>query len=248
MANETTPGASETPTLQATQVYILAAICLGVGLVIGYLFHGSPAPAAHSATNGVAASSIPTSTSMGQPGVPANAPSPHQGAMTSNGHMPSAEEMKQMADKQTTILLEKLKKDPNNVALLTQLGAVYHATKQYKQAIEYYNKAVQLDPKNVVLRTKLASSLFRSGDADGAIAQLNQGLSIDPKDANSLFDLGIIKLQGKHDSKGAVAAWQELLKSNPQLSEERKAMVQKFIADVLAKQSDQHKSARSTEQ
>ncbi len=245
MANERTPGASETPTLQATQVYILAAICLGVGLVIGYLFHGSPTPAVHEVSKSVAASIAPTT--MGQPGDAANAPSPHMGTMTNNGHMPSADEMKQMADNQTAILLEKLKKDPNNVALLTQLGRLYHATKQYKQAVEYYNMAVQLDPKNVVLRTKLSSSLFRSGDTDGAIAQLNQGLDIDPKDANSLFDLGLIKLQGKHDSKGAVAAWQELLKSNPQLSEERKAQVQKFIADVLAKQSDQHKSARSTE-
>lgn len=246
MANETTPGATETPTLQATQVYILAAICLGVGLVIGYLFHGSPSPAAHPASNSVAASSAPAT--MGTPGAIANAPSPHMGAMTSNGHMPSADEMKHMADKQTEILTEKLKKDPNNVALLTQLGGLYHATKQYKQAIGDFSKAVQLDPKNVALRTKLASSLFRSGDADGAIAQLNQGLSIDPKDANSLFDLGLIKLQGKHDSKGAVAAWQELLKSNPQLSDDRKAQVQKFIADVLAKESDQHKSARGTEQ
>jgi cytochrome c-type biogenesis protein CcmH/NrfG len=60
--------------------------------------------------------------------------------------------------------------------------------------------------------------------------------------------MGIIKLQGKHDNKGAVAAWQQLLKTNPDLSEERKAMVQKFIADALAKSGDQHKIARSTEQ
>ena len=246
MANETAPGAKETPTLQATQVYILAAICLGVGLVIGYLFRGSPAPAAHPVSNGVAAQTTPAS--MGQPAANANAPSPHQGAMTNNGHMPSPEEFKQMADKQTTILLEKLKKDPNNSTLLVQLGGVYHSTKQYKQAIEYYTKAGQADPKNVATKTKLASSLFRSGDADGAIAELNKALSIDPKDANSLFDLGIIRLQAKHDSKGAVAAWQQLLQSNPQLSEDRKAMVQKFIADVLAKSSEQHKSAGSKEQ
>jgi cytochrome c-type biogenesis protein CcmH/NrfG len=42
----------------------------------------------------------------------------------------------------------------------------------------------------------------------------------------------MIKLQGKKDSKGALAAWQLLLKSNPQLGADRKAMVQKLIADV----------------
>jgi cytochrome c-type biogenesis protein CcmH/NrfG len=67
---------------------------------------------------------------------------------------------------------------------------------------------------------------------DGAIGQLEQALRNDPKDANSLFNLGIIKWQGKQDGKGALAAWQELLKSNPQLSADRKAEVQKLMADV----------------
>jgi cytochrome c-type biogenesis protein CcmH/NrfG len=59
-------------------------------------------------------------------------------------------------------------------------------------------------------------------------------LHYDPKDANSLFNLGIMKLQGKKDSNGALAAWQLLLKSNPQLSEDRKARVQKLITDIQA--------------
>jgi len=87
---------------------------------------------------------------------------------------------------------------------------------------------------------KLAISLYRSGDVDGAIAQLNRSLSYDPKDANSLFDLGMIKLQGKQDSKGALAAWQQLLKTNPQLSADRKATVQKLMASVQTAAGDQH--------
>jgi cytochrome c-type biogenesis protein CcmH/NrfG len=42
----------------------------------------------------------------------------------------------------------------------------------------------------------------------------------------------MIKWQGKQDGKGALVAWRELLKSNPQLSADRKAAVQKLIADV----------------
>jgi cytochrome c-type biogenesis protein CcmH/NrfG len=78
----------------------------------------------------------------------------------------------------------------------------------------------------------MASCLYYNGDVDGAISQLQQALHYDPKDVNSLFNLGMIKWQGKQDSKGAVAAWQQLLKSNPQLSAERKATVQKLMADV----------------
>jgi cytochrome c-type biogenesis protein CcmH/NrfG len=149
------------------------------------------------------------------------------------------EELKRIADKQTAPLLEKLRTDPNNTAVLVQVGAIYHTTHQFKLAAAYYGKAVQIEPRNVSFRTKLASSLYRSGDADGAITQLNQALTYNPKDANSLFDLGMVKLQGKKDGKGALAAWQLLLKSNPQLSEDRKATVVRLMAQVMTMLGDQ---------
>ena len=71
-----------------------------------------------------------------------------------------------------------------NSVLLSQVGTIYHTTHQFKQAADYYKKAVQADPKNIALRTKLASSLYRSGDSDEAIKQLNQALRDDPNDAN----------------------------------------------------------------
>jgi cytochrome c-type biogenesis protein CcmH/NrfG len=164
--------------------------------------------------------------------------SPHAGAVGAKS--PTLQDMKQMADTNAAPLLAKLKKDPNNTDLLDQVGAIYHATHQFKEAAGYYDRAVQIDPKSVALRTKLAISLYRSGDVDGAIAQLNRALSLDPKDANALFDLGMIRLQGKQDRKGALAAWRQLLKSNPQLSADRKAAVQKMMADAQKTAGDQH--------
>jgi len=148
------------------------------------------------------------------------------------GHVPSLEQMKQMADKKAAPLLEKLKTDPANSDLLFQVGNIYRSTHQFKEALDYYGKALQVSPKNVAIRTEMASCLYYNGDVDGAIGQLQQALSYDPKDANSLFNLGMIKWQGKHDSKGAIDTWKQLLKLNPQLSAERKATVQKLMADA----------------
>jgi cytochrome c-type biogenesis protein CcmH/NrfG len=197
---------------QAKQVYAMAVISLVVGLAIGYLFRGSQSPAA---------TAKPVANA--QPAVPAG----HTG-----GQMPSLEQMKQMADNKAAPLLEKLKGDPNNIDLLNQVGTIYKSTHQFKEAAAYFERAVQVDPKNVAIRTELASCLYYNGDVDGAINQLQESLHYDPKDANSLFNLGMIKWQGKQDSKGALAAWQQLLKSNPQLSADRKAKVQKLMADV----------------
>ena len=243
MANEPTTASTASPSLQAARVYAMAVICLVAGLAVGYVLRGSKSPVSpvQPAANAVPAS-VPAGPMAGrQPQTAVNAgPSAPAGRAMASGRMPSLEEMKRMADKHAAPLLEKLKSDPNNSALLVQVGAIYHSTHQFRQAAAYYGKAVQIEPGNVTVRTKLASSLYRGGDVNGAIAQLNQALTYDPKDANSLFDLGMIKMQGKGDGKGALAAWQQLLKSNPQLSEDRKAMVLKLMAEVQTTLGNQH--------
>jgi cytochrome c-type biogenesis protein CcmH/NrfG len=199
--------------VRAKQVYLAAAISLLLGLAVGYVSRGLQwQPLASGAASSAAV--------LRSPHAPTR-------------HVPTLDEMKQMADQQAAPVLEKLKTQPNKAALLMQAGAIYHASHQFKEAAAYYGQAVQADPRNVEARTRLASSLYRSGDVDGALAQLNQALAYEPRDANSLFNLGMIRLQGKGDGKGALAAWQQLLKSNPQLSAERKAEVQKLMADVL---------------
>jgi cytochrome c-type biogenesis protein CcmH/NrfG len=210
MANEAEPGAARS--WRTSQVYAMAAICVVVGLALGYLFRGSASrPAQPSPAPQVAAAA----------GIPSGTP-----------QMPSLEEMRHMADKKAQPLLAKLKTDPNNSDLLNQIGTLYKSTHQFKEAAGYFQKAIDADPKNVGARTDLASCLFYEGDADGAIQQLQQSLTYDPKDANSLFNLGMIRLQAKNDPSGAVAAWQQLLKSNPTLSDDKKTAVKKLIAEA----------------
>lgn len=211
MANAAEPDAPRA--WKTKQVYAMAVICLAVGLALGYLFRGSASPPA------------PTSQAAQTPSA-AGAPPAAQ------PQMPSLEDMKRMADKKAAPLLTKLKTDPNNSDLLNQIGTLYKATHQFKEAAGYYQKAIDADPKNVAARTDLASCLFYEGDADGAINQLQQSLRYDPKDANSLFNLGMIRLQAKNDPTGAVTAWQQLLKLNPTLADDKKAAVQKLIAQA----------------
>ncbi|MGB8062779.1 MAG: tetratricopeptide repeat protein [Candidatus Sulfotelmatobacter sp.] len=211
MVKEAGPQMTSKSTWQARHVYLMAVVCLVIGTTMGYLFHGSQSPA--SAAQEVA---------LPQQSEPSGM----------DNHTPSLDEMKQMADVKAAPLLEKLKKDPENKDLLIQTGDIYKIAHQFVAAAGYYDKALNVDPKNVAVRTEMASCIYYSGDVDGAIGQLRQALRYDPKDANSLFNLGMIEWQGKQDTKGALAAWQELLKTNPQLSTERNAQVQKLIAEV----------------
>ena len=193
----------------------MAAVCLLIGVTVGYLFRGSESQRTQDSNAGQAVVGA-------NPAAGASAPS----------QMPSLDDMKRMADKQAEPLLAKLKNDPKNSDLLNQIGTLYKATHQFQEAAGYYQKAIDADPKNVAARTDLASCLYYQGDTDGAIQQLQQALSFNPKDANSLFNLGMIRLQGKNDPRGAVTAWQQLLQSNPQLAKEKKGQVEKLIADA----------------
>lgn len=208
MDGETKEMTNSNGTWHPWQAYVMAVICLLTGLLVGYLARGSAAVPP-------TAVSIPV-----QPNAPASVPQ----------QMPSLEDMKRMADQQVAPLLEKLKTDPNNADLLTQVGIIYRMTHQFNTAATYYQKVLQLNPKNVGARTDLASCMYYQGDVDGAIAQLEKSLTYDPKHAGTLLNLGIIRWKGKGDAAGAIAAWDRLLKYYPAYP--NKETVEKLIADA----------------
>jgi cytochrome c-type biogenesis protein CcmH/NrfG len=186
----------------STQAYIMAVLCLLVGCAVGYLLRGSA---------GGSSTPAPAAIATGQqPGMPAG-----MGGGMGQQQMPSPAQLKAMADKQATPLLEQLKTKPNDPALMSQIGNMYYDAQVFPTAIEYYQKSLSIDPKNGAVRTDLATALFYSKDFDNAIAQFDRALKDDPKNGNALFNRGIVKWQGKMDVNGAVADWQLLLKQNP---------------------------------
>ena len=191
-------------------VYGLSAICLFLGVFVGYLMRGSSQPS------------------------PPRAPEPTQAAIVSGvpkGHpTPTLEQMKQLADKKAEPLLAQLKKNTKDKKALVQTAYVYKSAHQFQDAANYFHKALEVDPKDVKVRTEMASCLYYTGDVDGALGQLQQSLKYEPRDANSLFNLGMIRWKGKNDPTGAIAAWQELLKTNPKL--DRRPVVEQMIAEA----------------
>ena len=204
------------PAWKPLQTYTLATICLVIGLAIGYFLRGSAAPATAAATT--------TSAETAQQ--PTQAP---------QQQMPSLDQMKGMADKQAAPLLAKLKDNPNDADTLNQLGMVYRAAHQFKTAIDYYQKSLDINPRNVGARTDLASCMYYLGDVDGALAQLDKSLSYDPKHTGTLINIGIMRWKGKNDVQGAIAVWQKALKLNP--DPQSKQVIEHMIAE--AKQSKQ---------
>lgn len=192
----------------AIQAYTMATVCLILGILVGYLLN-SPKPAA------------PVSA------MTAVAPQPGPNGM--GGGMPSAGDMKRMADKQVAPLLAELQKNPNDPDLLDKIGRSYMAAQQYLNAREYLEKSVAAKP-TVETLNELAFVNYSMGDADKGIAALNQALRIEPKNPKVLFNLGMFEWHGKSDPKAAIAAWERFVKANP--NDPKRAEAEHLIAQA----------------
>ena len=190
------------------QAYGMAVICLLLGIAAGYLLH---APAVASPTPSLSGVSAPAPPAVAAP------------------QMPSAAEMKRMADRQVAPLLADLDKHPNDADLLFKIAHAYMAAQQFQSAQDYYVKSVAVKPKVDTLN-ELAFTYVKIGDLDRSIATLNKALTIDPKNPQVLYNLGYFEWKGKADPKAAIAAWQAFLKADP--NSPKKAQVEQMLAQA----------------
>jgi cytochrome c-type biogenesis protein CcmH/NrfG len=191
----------------SAQAYAIAVFCLILGVALGYLFRGSASPVANAAP----AASAATNSQPAQPSQPQITP----------------EQQKAMVAQAVAPLLATLNDNPNDFDTIVKVANLSYDGQQYSDAAKYYERALQLQPKNPDVLTDFGTSLWYTGDADKAIAEFQTALKYEPGRASTLFNLGIVRWQGKKDPKGAVQAWEELLQKNPDYPEKEK--LQEFI-------------------
>jgi cytochrome c-type biogenesis protein CcmH/NrfG len=187
------------------QAYSMAAICLILGVVVGYLVH---APA-------VASSNTPATAIAS----PASAPA----------SMPTAQDLKRMADKQVAPLIAELQKHPKDADLLTRIGTAYLAAQQYQSAQQYLQQAASVKASPEILN-ELSFVEYSLGNVDQAIETLNRALKQDARNSKLLYNLGMYEWHGKSDPKAAIAAWQAFLKASP--SDPKRAQVERMITQA----------------
>ena len=186
-----------------TQAYVLAAFCLLLGVALGYLFRGS-------ASMGTAQAA--TATAQGNSSQQKQ-PDPNAQAVVAQAAAP---------------LLDAVNKDPNDFDSLVKLGNVYYDGQQFPSAIQYYERALTIHPDNPDVRTDMGTAYWYTGNAEKALAAMETSLKYRPGHPQTLFNLGWVRWQGKQDPKGAIEAWQQLLKANPDYPQ--KQQVEQYIA------------------
>ena len=126
-----------------------------------------------------------------------------------------------------------LARDPKNVQAAISAANILYDAQWYAEAIPLYHQAFALNPSDINVSTDLGTALWYSGRPDEALAQYDKSLALNGAHAQTLFNIGIVKSEGKRDYAGAVASWEKLLATNPTSPDVVK--VRGLIADAQKK-------------
>ena len=105
--------------------------------------------------------------------------------------------------------------DPGNFQAWTALGNEYFDSNQFMDAIEAYDKALEIQPNSPDVLTDQGVMFKRLGWFDRAIANFTKASEIDPNHATSVFNLGIVYRYDLQDFAKAQQAWTRFLEINP---------------------------------
>jgi len=130
-----------------------------------------------------------------------------------------------------------LKKNPKDVNALIGMGDTYSDLAQvtedlgnYRKAVDYYKKALEIDPDRSSVRTDMAIAYDSLGATDVAIAELNKVISSDKDFHQAYFNLGVIMYRSKNDIASAKEHFQKVVELSPKSMFGLKA--QEYIAQI----------------
>lgn len=159
-----------------------------------------------------------------------------------NQQAPAQTQQNQMSSQQAEAIknLEaEVTANPDKFASWTQLGNLYYDTGQYQNAIKAYTKSLELHSGDGNIWTDLGVMYRRTKQPQKAIESFNKAMEIDPTHEVSRFNKGIVLLYDLNDPQGAIAAWEDLLRVNPEAQAANGTHIHDLVDQVrqdLAKQ------------
>ncbi|MBZ5538361.1 MAG: tetratricopeptide repeat protein [Acidobacteriia bacterium] len=151
---------------------------------------------------------------LGQ-GVPASGAIPAPSPEAASGQLPEGHPP---INPEPTIAAMKaeIEKSPASLEKITQLANFLYDNKRYKDAIDWYEKALKLNPKNPDVETDMGTAYYYVGDFNSALSHFDSSLRIDPRHIQTIHNKFIVLLDGKKDLAGARATLKQLESIDPQ--------------------------------
>jgi tetratricopeptide (TPR) repeat protein len=105
--------------------------------------------------------------------------------------------------------------DADNREAWVQLGHNYFDSNQPLEAIEAYDKALQMNENDPNVLTDQGVMYRRIGWFDKSIANFTKANELDPNHPQSLFNMGLVYRDDLQDVENAKKAWRQYLEISP---------------------------------
>jgi len=113
-------------------------------------------------------------------------------------------------------LMKKVSANPKDTATLQEIGSLYFAATDFKNAIVWEQKILAVDPKNQVALHALGAGQFNLGNAVEAKRQWLIAAKLYPKNAEVHYDLGLLYFsQTPPDTAKMTAEWKMVIAIDP---------------------------------
>lgn len=116
---------------------------------------------------------------------------------------------------QEKLLRDVLAREPKNVNAWINLGNMMMDTSRFSEAVEAYQKALDIDPKNVDVRVDMGTCYRRVGKPDVAVKEYRKALEFNPRHLFALKNMGIVYAYDLRDTDQAVKAFEKALEIEP---------------------------------
>ncbi len=106
--------------------------------------------------------------------------------------------------------------NPQNYQAWSRLGNLYYDTHQPEKAIAAYTKSLELHKGDANIITDLGVMYRQANQPQKAIEMFDRAMREDPTHLPSRYNKGIVLMYDLNDPRGAIAAWEEMIKIDPQ--------------------------------
>jgi cytochrome c-type biogenesis protein CcmH/NrfG len=106
--------------------------------------------------------------------------------------------------------------NPQDVNAWITLGNLYFDTGQPAKSVEAYSRSLELRPGNPNVLTDMGVMHRSLGEFQQALDAFAKAVAVDPRHETARMNTGIVLLYDLGDREGAITAWQDLVRINPQ--------------------------------
>lgn len=181
--------------------------------------------AAISFVGGVAFSTYKTTRSL--PAMPGQPPTSSPAA----SQMPLTQEQSQ----QLAALIQATETTPEDVNAWTQLGHFYFDVGKHAEAVDAYEKSLELDANRPDVWTDLGVMYRRTNNPQKAVESFDRALSLNSRHEIAMFNKGVVLMHDLNDPKAALKSWENLLRMNPNAKTPSGQLIKSLVNELQKK-------------